>query len=115
MKQLYIEFLFSGEFITESQTQKVIGNNLKNIQFPKGVIGFRTFYQDEIGDFIESKYNKSATTYFGKEFTLQDIIYLKGKNSILYQNMIVNKWNRVVQIKSGQFFPLKSNDICINN
>ena len=59
--------------------------------------------------------NKSGIYFIGgTKFSKDDVAEMKGTSSILYRNMVCNRWDHVVRTKQGQFFPLCPNDVILD-
>ena len=119
MLQQYIEFLYPGSFVDNTQTRPVDGRQPPT-QLPEGCFGYRFFAREEVrqGDEVLSGKSKdfSGYTYFGKALTIEDVERLPKTRpddyKILLSNMRNNNWPRVVLTICGNFKPLEECDEC---
>jgi hypothetical protein len=118
-EKLYIEILYPGSLVTETERKLVRmkepekhAKTLKPLAF-----GFRYVQVTEakvLGEgkaVLKEKY-RPGTFYIGKVLTLAEVKALKppDRYEILVSNMECNKWDKVVQCRTGNFQSFEKND-----
>jgi len=114
MDVTHIEFLYPGTFFAESSSRPVPCRELP-ATIPGQATGYRFFTRHEAvvdGEkLVGQPKNYSPWTYFGKEFTLEQVQAMEGDRSrILLSNMRTNGYGRVVQTAYGNWYPLNDGD-----
>ena len=117
MLKHYVEFSFPGVLFNEYQTKEVKERDPKLIKLPKGAFAFRFFDRTEVeieGEtLVGNPKNYSPLTYYGREYTLEEIKEKFPSFGTLILNMESNAWNRVVKTIRGNWCPLEEGDIVI--
>jgi hypothetical protein len=114
--QTYVEFLFPGAFVSESNTEKVESRDAE-IVLPRGAFGWRFFERQEWDTGEEvlrgAARNHGPWTFVGDVLTLDEVRAQLPDKHILITNMEVNGIERVVYTKAGQFIPMDEVDRAI--
>lgn len=117
MLKHYVEFSFPVAFFSEYEIQEVAERNPKLITVPEGAFAYRFFDRTEgvvDGETILGKSkNYSPITYFGTEYTLEEVKAQFPECTTLISNMEGNGWNRVVKTRRGNWQPLEEGDTVI--
>lgn len=116
MLKHYVTFLYPGSFVAE-ESSKEIDSREGKIKAPKTCFAYYLWDREEHevnGELLKgSVKNKSGLLYFGEVMTIQEVEEKVPNNKILISNMRINKWNKVVRTRTGNFQPLRNNDIVI--
>lgn len=118
MLKQYIEFFYSGSFVSESSAQEV-ADRAPPDELPKGAYGYRFFARSEVtqdGEILRgSPKDYSGMTYFGEVMTLEEVKALTPYSDYrtIVINMDCNKWGRVVRTVRGQFMQLNDGDFVV--
>lgn len=113
----YIEILYPGSFVSETEFQKCKSRD-DTLKLPKGAYGYRFCDREEIvvdgntlvGDFK----NFSNWFYRGEVYELARVEKELPDEHILLANMRVNKWARVLKCSQG-FTNLNDDDVVLSN
>jgi len=115
MIKYFVEYLQPGILMAETYNKEIPA---REIQYaPENCPGFR-FYDREVveldGEELQGK-PKNYSNYFyrGTELTLEKVKETMSDHRILIENMECNHYDRVVQIKNGQIWPLHDGDIVL--
>lgn len=110
MKQQYIEWMHGGLFFAESTTAKIDVRAVP-AEIPTRAVGYRFFERQEaeLDGEILSRAPRDHTpwTYFGTEYTLDQVKQLEGDYGTIIGNMEANRWTRVVHTVYGNWYPLQ--------
>lgn len=113
MLKHYIRWYFPGSFTSETADKPLERPIIK----PRRAYAYQVYAQTELihsGELLKGeKKLLGPMTYFGTEFTKEDVMRCPGNMEILISNMEDNHWTRVVQTSAGQFFPLEDGDIVL--
>lgn len=89
------------------------------ITIPEKAFAFRFFDCTVINvegeTFVGNKQNFSPFTYFGTEYTLNEVKTQFPDSIILIENMEINGWNRVVKTRAGNWLSLEKDDMVIQS
>lgn len=109
MKKIYIEYLHPGSFFAENSIAPVERAELPAV-LPKRVAGFRFFSRQETeldGEILTGKPREHTPwTYFGEQFTPEQIRLLEGDYGILITNLTNNGYEAAVRTIFGNWYPL---------
>lgn len=116
----YIEWFYPGRFVSESSVSE-IPERAAPTERRDGAYGYRMFSQSELtvdGErLIGAAKDFSPMTYFGEEFTVEQIKALPeprpGAHSILISNIECNGYLRAVRTVRGNWQALDPNDVVI--
>lgn len=115
----YIEFSLPGFFFSEHEIHKVAERNPELIKVPEDAFAYRFFDRNETVLNGENLYgerqNYSPYTYFGTAYTLEEVQTLFPNEKSLISNMKYNNIKQVVKTRTGNWQPLKEEDIVINS
>lgn len=108
-KNLYAMFYVPGAFLAETFMEKVDSEDPKDIKVPyKSVIMFKIIERvegkSEFSDGTSKKVYKDKVlkSYFIGEFlSIDDVAKIYGKDSIIYGNVVRNKWKGVYRTPFG--------------
>ena len=112
MRVKYIEYAMQGAFVSDMAVTL-----LKDTVIPHGCYAYRLFEVEEItvGDETLKGERKNAGGWIyipgAKVLTPDDV----APKSTLGMNMECNNWKRVVEISTGQVFPLNDEDVVLVN
>lgn len=113
MNQDYIEYMHPGTFFAESSEAPVATRALP-ATIPARVTGYRFFSRTEStasGEKLSGKARDySPWTYFGTEYTVEQLAAAHGIDSILYGNIARNGYERAVKTSWGNWYPLNPGD-----
>lgn len=117
MDKTYVEFYYRGIFLSETSIREVPDRSIPK-DIPTDAYGFRFFSRSEVGldgELLQGNPRCCSGIYYyhGELLTLEDVKKLKRDTSILQQNMVCNKWDKVVLTRHGGFMPLFEKDVVI--
>jgi hypothetical protein len=116
MLKHYVEFLFPGIIVDESQCREVKSRDYRRLRkIPDGCYGFRFFDRTETRIDGEKLYgdnkNYSEVYYIDAyQYTLQDIKDQFPEQEILIFNMEANAIKKVVKTRCGNWKPFNKED-----
>lgn len=118
----YVTYLMPGVFMPEEYSREVTERNPEQIaqEADHNVFGFY-FYDiaetEQGGVKMRSNaLNKSPYYYIdAKKWSLEEVEFIHGKDSILASNMRSNHWDTVVRCRTGNFRPLDENDVIVSS
>lgn len=118
MQKTYVEILYPGTFVSETEVRPVDSRDPAKFQAPQRCFGYRFFDRDEVvsGDEVLAgkPKNYSGTHYFGKAMTVDEVeAEFPNSSRTLVSNMQVNGWDKVVKTRCGNFQPLTSLDTIV--
>lgn len=117
MTKHYVEFYFPGSFVA-NVSQVEISDRLQSMDIPDGCYGYRTFDLEVIESNDEvlkgSPKNFSPFTYYGKEYSLEQIKFEFPDLKILHSNIENNGYKKAVLTRRGNWAPLDPNDVVIS-
>jgi len=119
---LFVEKLVPGTLFSGAHVEEVADHSPPDNTTGR-YFGFRFFEQtihkatrDDgvVFDSPGEKTNFSAWTYWGREYSLDEVRAMAVRNpsryNILLSNLVINDYARVVRTKFGQFMPLEPED-----
>lgn len=116
MTKHYVEFLFPGIIVSESEVHEIKNRDVK-IKPPKGAYAYQYFDREEAminGEKLTGeRKNQSGTYYIGGVVKTCDDIQTEMPDSILAHNMKFNKIKRVVITTRGQAMELHDDDVVV--
>ena len=119
MLKHYVEFIFSGNFSNESIIKEIAERNLKLITVPERAVAFRFFDRSEIvvdGEtLVGYRKNISPLTYFGTDYTLEEVKKYFPERTLLVTFMKFYEWNKVVKTCEGNWYLLEEGDMVIKS
>ena len=117
MQKTYVEILYPGAFVSETEVRPVQSRDPTKVQAPKNCFGYRFFDREEVvsGDEVLAgkPKNYSGIHYFGRVMTLDEVKAEVPNFSTLVNNMQGNKWDKVVRTRCGNFQPFTSLDTIV--
>jgi hypothetical protein len=115
MLQHYIQWMYPGSFVAETNSFLVDQRDVLQSEVPRGAVGYRFFSREEVvldGETLIGKAkNYSGWRYFGVEVPAEEVLALKGDDlRILRENVRCNGWKRLVRLDIGAWRVLDDND-----
>jgi len=114
MVKQYVEFLYPGALVSETEVKEVKDRDPSRLEVPEGCFGYRFFDRQEAvvdGEtLVGQPRNYSGMTYFGQAMTLAEVKREMPDALTLISNMEGNGWERVVKTRRGNFQPLELED-----
>jgi hypothetical protein len=108
----YVTFYYPGSFFDEEETRPVKRRGEVGA-IPRGAFGYQEWDREERtidGEKLLGKpKNHGPLTYFGEEFTAEQVAALPGDHAILLSNMRGNDYERVVRTIRGNWKPVEKN------
>lgn len=116
----YVELLYAGIFMSETNEKKVKKRDHTKIKAPKDCFGYRFFSREETdsnGEILKGKKkNYSGYYYFGEVYTKEDVEKYVDNPRILLSNMSGNGYDKVVKTRLGNFQPFYTGkDVILTN
>lgn len=116
----YIEWFYPGTFVSESQGSEVATREAPT-ERPNGTYGYRFYSRSEVEldgeQLVGARKDISPMTFYGKEFTLEQVRALPedwpGQNSILISNITRNGYERMVRTVRGNWQLLDPADVVV--
>lgn len=118
MIEHYIQKLYPGILFSETINKPIDHRNYKNIVKEDRCYGFR-FYDvektiSEDGRELTSEpFNFSCFHYYGKKYSLDEVIEKFPNEKTLIANMKINQYDSVVQTLNGNFYELNEKDVVL--
>lgn len=116
MIKCYVEKIYPGIIVSESSTEECPDRNPDSVVVDERMDGFRFFDREvtdgETGELFGKRHNESPWYYFGTVKTLEEIA-VEQPDSVLHRNMVNNGYDRVVETRHGQSYPLDDNAIVL--
>lgn len=109
MLKHYVEFLYPGLIVSESEEREVPSRDYKDLKkIPKNCFGFRFFdrVENTVDDEILYGQNKNySKMYYPKanKYSLSEVKEQFPDHNILISNMKNNGWKYVVRTRHGNF------------
>jgi hypothetical protein len=114
MIQHYIEWMYPGSFIAETNTAPVEQRDVLQSEVPRGAMAYRFFSREEVtldGELLTGKMKDfSGWHYFGEAFTAEEAKNHPEATVIMCQNIQGNDWKRLVRTEGGRWYPLDDKD-----
>ena len=113
MTKYYVDFLYPGAFVSESET-RAIDTPLDVGTVPRGAYGYTVWERTERtvdGETLRGERRDVRSVVFGHVRTVPEMRARNhdGKYNILLSNMTGNGWPKVVETVRGTFLPLTAN------
>lgn len=112
----YVCFLSPGSFLPNEKWLEIKSREDK-IDAPDNCFAYYFFDREEVeqdGELLKGEAkNESGRFYFGKAMTAQEIERTEPNCEILLANMRINKWEKVVKTRMGNFQPIEKNDVIL--
>jgi len=123
VRKTYIEYLVHLVNINENSVEEVLDRELKNVLLPDKAYGFRFFdiivvQVDIDGRLIElrsKRINESPVYYYrARVLTHKEVTEGIPNNEKLLLYMNINGWDKVIQIRTGQFLEFREEDVILD-
>ncbi|MBN2459613.1 hypothetical protein JXB28_04985 [Candidatus Woesearchaeota archaeon] len=112
----YVEFLFPGFFVIESEARRVGSRDVKGLKIPDECFGFLFFERTEhitnSGELIAGAPKNYSGVYYpgGKVMSLDDVKRQVSDPKTLIYNMRNKNYQSVVKTRKGNFQPFRLED-----
>ena len=119
MVKHYVEFVVPGSFFNDYITRPIKERDPNLVVMPKEAVAYRFFDRTEKkvdGEKLHGKRkNYSPFTYYGTEYTLEEITSKFPYLANLIINLKSNGYTRAVKTTNGNWQPLSKNDLVLPN
>lgn len=118
MTKWYVRFYFPGFIFSNSEDKEIPSANAR-FDIPENSYGWQTYSKTVVEldgeELIGKPSDLSPMTYLGEILTLEDVKKLEPRKDyeILIWNMEINKYDKVVRVRTGNFFQLQKDDVVI--
>ena len=117
MVKHYVEFFFPDYCFSKREAVEIEERNSELVKVPEGAFAYR-FFDRHVEKFMGKPFfgtqtNFSAITYFGTEYSFDDIKNLFPESKSLISFMEASKSKRIVKTKIGNWQVLCEGDIVI--
>jgi len=113
----YVEFLLPGTMFSEAETRPLPYRGAPITNVPARCFGYRVFDRREVeegGETLVGKpHNYSPTTYFGREYSVADLVRDMPHERVLISNIRDNGYHRAVRTRLGNWQPLRDGDLVV--
>ena len=113
----YVKFYFGGGMVSETYVMEVNTRDPKLVDMPSGSYAFmfydREFIVDGEDEFKGRVKNKSPDYYPKGTIYNQDEVKKLRNHTILLNNMRINRWDRVIKSRYGNFEPYEEGETVI--
>ena len=113
----YVEFYSPGSFFPETSVREIKSRKFP-LTIPKSCYGYHFFDMEQIeknGEILNGKRkNNSGMTYFGKEYSIEELERDFPKEKILIRNIKGNGYLAAVKTRRGNWQGLTKRDKVIN-
>jgi hypothetical protein len=117
MLKHYVEFYYPGTFVAETETREVASRDVPPDDVPRGAYGYRFFDREEVeqdGETLRGeRKNWSPTTFYGHEYTVEQLKAEFPSERILISNVEGNGYKRAVRTDRGWWQQLSDGDVVL--
>jgi len=122
VRKTYIEFLYSGSFMSESSTQEINTRDVSKVKVPKDAFCFSFF--DILSVVVETDRRKVQLTserinvspkhyYGGKLYTAAEFKRAFPSERILINNIKGNNYKKIIKCRTGNWQPFEETAVLI--